>query len=69
MMKLTPHTVVVVLLIGALAFVPANRAQAPATNVRPTFEKDVQPVFVQVCSNCHNDKLSSGGLNMISRTC
>lgn len=36
-------------------------AQAPA---KSGFEKDVQPVLATVCSNCHNDKLSSGGMNI-----
>lgn len=29
-----------------------------------SFEKQVQPVLRQTCSACHNDKLSSGGMNI-----
>jgi hypothetical protein len=31
---------------------------------QPPFERDVQPVLVQVCSNCHNPELTSGNLNI-----
>ena len=29
-----------------------------------SFEKDVQPILRDTCSVCHNEKLSSGGLNL-----
>ncbi len=30
----------------------------------PSFNKDVQPVLVQVCNTCHNPQLNSGNLNI-----
>ncbi|HEY2016787.1 MAG TPA: DUF1592 domain-containing protein [Bryobacteraceae bacterium] len=30
----------------------------------PSFEKTVQPVLTRACSTCHNEQLSSGGLNI-----
>jgi len=31
----------------------------------PSFEKTVQPVLTNTCSQCHNAKLASGGLNIL----
>src|SRR5262245_2449216 len=52
------------LLVSAMVIAPANHAQTPVSNAKPSFEKDVQPVFAQVCNTCHNDKLSSGGMDI-----
>ncbi len=41
---------------------PATVASTAAT--APTFDKDVQPVLVQVCNTCHNPQLNSGDLNI-----
>ena len=35
-----------------------------AADKTSSFEKSVQPVLRQSCTACHNDKLSSGGLNI-----
>ena len=35
-----------------------------ASNSLPSFEKDVRPVLSQTCNTCHNEKLTSGGLNI-----
>jgi cytochrome c553 len=39
-------------------------APKPAAATAPTFEKDVQPVLVNVCNNCHNPQLNSGNLTI-----
>ncbi|HVW08321.1 MAG TPA: DUF1592 domain-containing protein [Bryobacteraceae bacterium] len=39
-------------------------AAPPPPDAAPTFEKDVQPVLVQICNNCHNPQLNSGNLNI-----
>src|SRR5712671_3312160 len=51
-----PSVLLILLAVGGFA-------QAPAAS-KPSFEKNVQPVLIQVCSNCHNDKISSGGMNV-----
>jgi len=48
---------------GSILLTPHSKAQAPTT-ANASFENSVQPVLTQVCSNCHNDKLSSGGMNI-----
>jgi hypothetical protein len=45
----------------ALAVSPASLA---ATIPPTTFDSAVKPVFTQTCAACHNEKLSSGGLNV-----
>jgi hypothetical protein len=30
----------------------------------PSFERSVQPVLITACAPCHNDKITSGGLNL-----
>ncbi len=67
-MRLTRTFTLSFFLISVLTLAPENNAQAPAANAKPSFERDVQPVFTQVCSNCHNDKMSSGGMNIASFT-
>ena len=57
------NTLLLVLAAGVFALAPASTAQAPAT-AKASFEKDVQPVLEKVCSNCHNDRISSGGMNI-----
>ena len=44
--------------------VPPPTPTTAAKTEAPTFEKDVQPVLVQVCNNCHNPQLNSGNLNI-----
>jgi len=54
----------VLLAVGAtflLSAAPATTVDKPAA---PSFDKDVQPVLVQVCNNCHNPQLNSGNLNI-----
>src|ERR1700680_3473588 len=46
-------------LISLLAVVPGLAAPAA-----PTFQSAVQPVLAKTCSPCHNDRVSSGGLNL-----
>jgi hypothetical protein len=42
-----------------------SAAPPPNTQVKiPSFERDVQPLLVQVCRNCHNAELQSGNLNI-----
>jgi hypothetical protein len=36
----------------------------PSQSDAPTFEKDVQPVLVEVCNSCHNPQLNSGNLDI-----
>jgi hypothetical protein len=47
-------------LVLLLAYSPLLRAAAVACS----FEKDVQPILRDVCSECHNQKMASGGLNL-----
>ena len=42
------------------ALVPLIAAQPGA----PSFEKDVRPVLARRCFACHNDRMTSGGLNI-----
>src|SRR5262249_44757263 len=35
------------------------------TTRTPSFENDVRPVLAQTCQTCHNERLSSGGLNIL----
>jgi Protein of unknown function (DUF1592)/Protein of unknown function (DUF1588)/Protein of unknown function (DUF1587)/Protein of unknown function (DUF1595)/Protein of unknown function (DUF1585) len=37
---------------------------SPADPSMATFERTVQPVLAQTCAPCHNDRVSSGGLNL-----
>src|SRR6202044_3470724 len=52
-----------VILVAALASCLLTAAPAGTADA-PTFDKDVQPVLVQVCNNCHNPQLNSGNLNI-----
>lgn len=36
-----------------------------AADTPGTFEKQVQPILRQTCTGCHNEKLASGGLNIV----
>ena len=47
--------------IFVFVFASAIVAAPPA----PSFEKTVQPVLTNTCSQCHNAKLASGGLNIL----
>jgi hypothetical protein len=47
--------------VSLLIFAMAGALQA---GVPASFEKDVVPVLSQSCQACHNDKLTSGGLNL-----
>jgi len=47
--------------IFVLVLVSAILAAPPP----PSFEKTVQPVLINTCSTCHNNKLASGGLNIL----
>src|SRR5437016_13491123 len=40
----------------------SSTSKAPADP--GTFQQTVQPIFPKTCSACHNDRLSSGGLNL-----
>jgi hypothetical protein len=46
-------------LLSLLAVVPAFAAPAATT-----FQSAVQPVLAKTCAPCHNDRVSSGGLNL-----
>ena len=54
-------TILLAALTGGSLF--ATPPPATATTA-PTFEKDVQPVLVNVCNTCHNPELKSGNLNI-----
>ena len=43
---------------------PPSFGPQPAESAAPSFETAVRPVFVRVCSNCHNPELPSGNLNI-----
>ena len=46
--------------LTTLALAGQTFAQAP----KPTFETTVQPVITKSCVMCHNDRMTSGGLNV-----
>ena len=50
--------------ILSAAPVPPPSAVPATKSAGPSFDKDVQPVLVQVCNNCHNAQLNSGNLNI-----
>lgn len=52
--------ILAVILVSSL-LIAAPPSEPAAT---PTFEKDVQPVLVQVCNNCHNPQVNAGNLNI-----
>jgi cytochrome c553 len=53
------------LLIAAPAPPPSDsKAATVAAKTTATFDKDVQPVLVNVCNTCHNPQLNSGNLNI-----
>src|SRR5260370_40681119 len=52
------------LVIFVFGFVSAIVAAPPA----PSFEKTVEPVLTNPCSQCHNSKLAYGGLNILPYT-
>jgi hypothetical protein len=43
-------------------------AAGQASGTNPDFDQHVAPVLTKVCSQCHNDQLSSGGLNILNFT-
>ena len=52
------------LLTAAPAPPPTSAPTAVAKTAAPGFDKDVQPVLVQVCNTCHNPQVNSGNLNI-----
>ena len=52
------------LLTAAPAPPPTSAPTAVANTAAPGFDKDVQPVLVQVCNTCHNPQVNSGNLNI-----
>ena len=61
-MKASRSALLLVLACGLVAAAPTGRAQVPAP--RGAFDKDVQPILDQICSNCHYEGLASGGLDL-----
>jgi cytochrome c553 len=55
---------IVASIVAVFASCSLTAAPAPAAGNAPSFDKDVQPVLVQVCNNCHNPQLNSGNLNI-----
>src|SRR5436190_17530339 len=45
---------------------PQKAAVAPGSDA--AFQQHVAPILKSVCSNCHNDRLASGGLNVVELT-
>jgi len=66
--RLAPAILAAVLatcLLTAAPVPPPTSAPDPAPKSgAPSFDKDVQPVLVQVCNNCHNPQVNSGNLNI-----
>jgi len=62
--KPLPLTVKLAFVTGSLLLAAPPPPAVSAKPEVPTFEKNVQPVLVQVCNNCHNPQLNSGNLNI-----
>ena len=56
------------LLLAAAVTAVSHAAGAPPSDSHatgtPTFDSAVRPVLANTCSECHNDRLASGGLNL-----
>ena len=48
----------------SIAIALSLSASAPLSAAPTTFDTTVKPLFTQTCAACHNEKLSSGGLNV-----
>jgi mono/diheme cytochrome c family protein len=58
---------VLALAVGLVAAAPAGQAQAPpasATTAQGSFERNVQPVLLETCAVCHNERTTTAGLNI-----
>ena len=55
-------------LIACATLIAVGQSSRPATPAKPqavpSFESSVQPLLAKNCYNCHNQKLSSGGLDL-----
>ena len=47
-----------------LPLLPALTFAVMARAATPSFDSAIRPLLTQTCSTCHNDKLTSGGLNV-----
>ncbi|HUS06205.1 MAG TPA: hypothetical protein VMZ52_07915, partial [Bryobacteraceae bacterium] len=66
-MRVQPGAVVLTILAAGLLFSDSKPAAppVPAAPGSARFETTVEPVFAKTCKPCHNDRLASGGLNLI----
>ncbi|MGH8248383.1 MAG: DUF1587 domain-containing protein [Gammaproteobacteria bacterium] len=67
-MRLPVHSLIIAVSAGGL-LPAANSSTAPrktaaTQSVPAAFEKAVQPVLGKTCAPCHNDRMTSGGLNL-----
>src|SRR5688572_30193060 len=46
----------------------APQSSQPPAGSDAGFQRQVAPILKNVCSNCHNDRLASGGLNVLGLT-
>jgi len=53
--------------VGLAASLPAARAADPTSEAIAHFEKDVRPLFVEMCQRCHGAKKAEAGLRVDSR--
>jgi hypothetical protein len=51
--------------VAILADLAAGSPQSSASTSDAAFQQQVAPILKNVCSNCHNDRLASGGLNVL----
>src|SRR5947208_15035667 len=57
-----PSVAIVVSVTGSLFAANPNSPSKPAASA--AFENAVKPMLSTTCAGCHNDRLSSGGLNI-----
>ena len=54
-------------LVAVATFTATMNGAEPAAELAARFERDVRPVLVQVCGECHAAKKQEGGLRLDSR--
>jgi mono/diheme cytochrome c family protein len=60
----TPIVFVASIMAAALLLAADSSTSSKAPADPATFQQTVQPIFSKTCSPCHNDRLTSGGLNL-----